>query len=85
MEIRDLALPRLCREFTLVRKRGFTINDQRTEIGLTAVAVAIRDLAGSPVAAVAIAMPSARFHLDRIPARVSGPHASTSTIERTLA
>ncbi|MER5624351.1 IclR family transcriptional regulator C-terminal domain-containing protein [Streptosporangium sp. NPDC002544] len=51
-------LPRLHRELTLVRNRGFAINDQRTEAGLTAIAVIVRDLKReAPVAAVAVAMP----------------------------
>ncbi|RSM56709.1 transcriptional regulator [Actinoplanes sp. ATCC 53533] len=67
----EVDLPRLRRELTQVRSRGFAINDQRTEAGLTALAVPIRDPRESAVAAIAIAMPTARFRRDRIAEWVS--------------
>lgn len=60
----EVDLPRLRRGLAQVRGRGFAINDQRTEAGLTALAVPIRDAEGA-VAAVALAMPTARFRRDR--------------------
>jgi DNA-binding IclR family transcriptional regulator len=81
----EVDLPRLRRELALVRKRGFAINDQRTEAGLTAVAVAVRDGSGSPVAAVAVAMPSARFHRDLLPGWVGALHATAAAIGHALA
>jgi DNA-binding IclR family transcriptional regulator len=58
----DPDLSRLRRELALVRKRGFAINDQLTETGLTAIGVAIPEAD----AAVSLAMPSARFDPDRL-------------------
>src|SRR5690349_3252429 len=40
---REVDLAKLRRELTQVRRRGFAINDQRTEAGLTALAVPIRN------------------------------------------
>ncbi|ALG11955.1 IclR family transcriptional regulator [Kibdelosporangium phytohabitans] len=80
----DVNVPRLQRELSLVRKRGFAINDQRTEAGLTALGVVVRDSARAPVAALAIAMPSVRFHRDRVPAWVSALSTTLSAIEHDV-
>lgn len=80
----DVGLPRLRRELALVRKRGFAINDQRTETGLTALATAIRDASGAPVAAAAIAMPTARFHRDHVSSWVAALNRAVSRVEREL-
>ncbi|MFC5105128.1 IclR family transcriptional regulator [Kibdelosporangium philippinense] len=80
----DVGLPRLQRELSLVRKRGFAINDQRTEAGLTAIGVVVRDFARAPVAAVAIAMPTVRFHRDRVPSLVSALGATVAAVEQDL-
>lgn len=53
-----IELPRLKRELTLARRRGFAINDQRTETGLTAVGMLIRNPFGEPEAALSLAMPT---------------------------
>lgn len=80
----DVNLPRVQRELALVRKRGFAVNDQRTEAGLTALGVVVRDAARAPVAGLAIAMPSVRFHRDRVPGWVSALGATLSAIEQEL-
>jgi IclR family acetate operon transcriptional repressor len=84
-ESEEVDLARLRRELTLVRKRGFAINDQLTEAGLTALAVVVRDPAATPVAAVAIAMPSVRFHRDRIAGWIGALKEAVSGIEHSLA
>lgn len=61
-----IELPRLKRELALVRKRGFAINDQRTETGLTAVGMLIRNPVGEPGAGLSLAMPTARFDRDML-------------------
>nr|WSY56819.1 IclR family transcriptional regulator [Streptomyces sp. NBC_00886] len=80
----DVDLPRLRRELALVRKRGFAINDQRTEAGLTALGVVVRAPSASPIAGVAIAMPTVRFHRDHIPTWISALTAAASAIEHDL-
>ncbi|MFC4499264.1 MULTISPECIES: IclR family transcriptional regulator [Streptomyces] len=80
----EVDLPRLRRELALVRRRGFAINDQRTETGLTALAVPLRAPDGSPLAAIALALPSARFHRDRVTEWVSALSATAAAITRAL-
>jgi DNA-binding IclR family transcriptional regulator len=80
----DVNLPRVQRELALVRRRGFAVNDQRTEAGLTALGVVVRDSARAPVAALAIAMPSVRFHRDRVPGWISALGVTLSAIEQEL-
>ncbi|MGB3438171.1 MAG: IclR family transcriptional regulator [Actinophytocola sp.] len=78
----DADLPALRREVRRVRRQGFAVNDQRTEAGVTAIGRALRDQAGSPVAAVSIAMPTARYDRTRLPEWVALLTATTSAIER---
>lgn len=78
-------LTRLRRELALVRKRGFAINDQRTEAGVTAIGMALHDPAGQPSAALSIAVPTARFDRDALPGWVSAMSATIAGIERDLA
>lgn len=58
---------RVRRELRTVRRRGFAVNEQETETGLTAVGAALPVEAGAPPAAISLAMPSARFARDRLP------------------
>ncbi|WP_406462439.1 IclR family transcriptional regulator [Streptomyces sp. NBC_01622] len=51
----------LIRELRLVRRRGFAVNDQRTESGVTALAMAVRGGSGAPRAAISLALPTVRF------------------------
>lgn len=57
----DEAAAHLRRELPGVRRRGYAVNDQRTEAGLTAVGVALPRVAGMPLASIALAMPTARY------------------------
>jgi IclR family transcriptional regulator, acetate operon repressor len=81
----DVDLPRLRRQLAMVRKRGFAINDQQTETGLTAVGLAVRDPYGQPCAAISIAMPRARFDRDQLPMWVGAISATVALVERDLA
>lgn len=81
----EVDLRRLRRELSLVRKRGFAINDRRSETGLTAVGMAIRDPSGKPGAAISLAMPTARFDRDRLPEWVTELSTTTTLIERDFA
>ena len=73
---------RLTRELGQVRRRGFAINDQMTEAGLTAIGMAIG--ADEPVAAISIALPSARFRRDMLPVWVRALTAATGDVESAL-
>jgi DNA-binding IclR family transcriptional regulator len=58
---------RLERELRTVRRRGFAVNDQETETGLTAVGVAVPDPQGTVRAALSLAVPTARYSRERLP------------------
>lgn len=70
----------LQRELVRVRRRGFALNDRRTEAGVTAIGRAVAGTA----AAVSIAMPTARFSRDRVPGWAAALTAATDRIEREL-
>lgn len=57
----------LARELTAVRQRGYGLADQEAEMGVTAVAVAIRGRSGIVRGTVSVAGPSLRFPPARIP------------------
>ena len=57
----------LRRELRAVRRRGFAINDQQTERGLTAVGVAVPPAGGVSGAALSVAVPTVRYSRDRLP------------------
>ncbi|MGH8827067.1 MAG: IclR family transcriptional regulator [Jiangellaceae bacterium] len=80
----DVDLPALLRELTLVRRRGFAINDQLTEQGVTALGRAIHAPGGEAVAAVSLAMPTARFSRARLREWVGALAATGAGIESTL-
>lgn len=61
-------LEKVRRELRSVRRRGYALNDQQTETGVTAVGVALPPLAGMPLASIALAMPTARYSVQRLPA-----------------
>ncbi len=81
----DVDLARLRRQLALVRKRGFAINDQQTEAGLTALGMGIRDTVGLTRAALSIALPSARFERDQVTRWVSALADTVAAVERDLA
>jgi DNA-binding IclR family transcriptional regulator len=66
-DLDEETVSRLQRELRTVRRRGFAVNDQATEAGLTAVGVAVPAGAGLPPAALSLAMPSVRYSRDRLP------------------
>lgn len=75
----------LRRELAAVRRRGYAINDQRTEAGLTALGRAVVDPAGIPVAAVSLALPTARFRKAAVPGWAAALAGAATAIERDLA
>jgi DNA-binding IclR family transcriptional regulator len=81
----EVDLPRLLRDLRRVRRQDFAVNDQGTEAGVTAIGHPIRGPRGTPVAAVSVAMPTARYNHDRLPEWVAALGAITANIERELA
>jgi DNA-binding IclR family transcriptional regulator len=57
---------RLFEDLAAVRRTGVAVNLERSERGLAAVGVAVRDSAGDTVAAVSLSMPTARYERERV-------------------
>jgi IclR family acetate operon transcriptional repressor len=74
----------LLRELRRIRRRGFALNDRSTEPGVTAVGRAVRVPAGETPAALSIAMPTARFHRDRLAGLAAELARTAERIERDL-
>lgn len=62
---------RVRRELAQIRRTGFSINNQRTEAGLTAIGMPVRRADGEAVAAISVGMPSVRFTKEKIPGWVA--------------
>lgn len=77
-------LDTLRRELERVRRRGYAINVEESEIGIAAVGMCIRGPAGEPVAALAVAAPSARLTRRRIPELVPTIVEATRRISAAL-
>nr|WP_246324783.1 IclR family transcriptional regulator C-terminal domain-containing protein [Petropleomorpha daqingensis] len=75
---------RLQRELRGIRRRGFAVNDQETETGLTAVGAAVPTPPGAPPAAISVAMPRARYSRDRLPEWGAAVTAAGAAIARDL-
>jgi IclR family transcriptional regulator, acetate operon repressor len=58
-KLRDL--PSLRRQLARVRRQGYGVNTQESEAGLIAFGVSVRSRAGRPMAALTVAIPTARF------------------------
>jgi DNA-binding IclR family transcriptional regulator len=78
------ALERLHRELRAVRRRGFAVNDQQTEKGLSAVGVALPGVEGIPPASLALAMPTARWSPGSVPAWSADLTAAAGEIASAL-
>jgi DNA-binding IclR family transcriptional regulator len=83
-DLNEEAVSRLQRELRTVRRRGFAVNDQATEAGLTAVGVAVPAGADLPAAALSLAMPSVRYSRDRLPEWGTALAAAAAAIGRDL-
>jgi len=58
---------RLKQELSLVRRRGYALDDEEQAVGLRCVAAAIHDEYGEPLAALSLSGPKARLTDERIP------------------
>jgi IclR family transcriptional regulator, acetate operon repressor len=80
----EATVARLQRELRTVRRRGFAVNDQETEAGLTAVGVAVPPAGGLPGAALSVSAPSARYSRDRLPVWGTALSGAAAAIAREL-
>ncbi|MEO7124088.1 MAG: IclR family transcriptional regulator [Lacisediminihabitans sp.] len=77
-------LAKLEAELKTIRTRGYSVNIGETQIGLWAVAVAIRDKAGQAVAALAIATPTSRMEPSDIAVRVQALRETAEALSADL-
>lgn len=75
----------LQREMRLARRRGYAINNQRTETGVTAVGRAVHGADGRAEAAISISLPTARFSRTVLPRLVAALATTSADIERAVA
>ncbi|SDP13337.1 transcriptional regulator, IclR family [Klenkia soli] len=73
---------RVHRDLRGVRRRGFALNDQATEVGLTAVGVPVPGAPGG--AAISLAMPRVRFSRDRLPGWVTALTSTAAAVAADL-
>jgi DNA-binding IclR family transcriptional regulator len=71
---------RLLRQLRQVRKNGYAVNEGESENGITAVAVPIRNPAGTAVAAIAVSLPSIRVVEHGLPALVAAALRTSAQI-----
>jgi IclR family acetate operon transcriptional repressor len=80
----DLDLGRLRKQLALVRNRGFAVNDQETEAGVTAVGAAILGQDAAPLGALSLALPSARFDRSDLPSYAERLRAACDAVSEDL-
>jgi len=78
-------LRRLRAELARIRRSGFAVNQGRSERGVTAIGVPVRDDAGRAVAGLSTSIPSARYDKERLPLLVAALHKAAGGIEADLA
>lgn len=79
------ARAKLERELRTVRRRGYAVNDQGTEAGLTAVGVAVPAAGGFSGAAISLAAPTARCSRELLPVWGAALVRAAADIARDLA
>jgi DNA-binding IclR family transcriptional regulator len=78
-------LAKLRKELARVRRAGFALNQGRSERGVVAVGVPLRDADGTAIAALSVSMPSVRYDRHELPALVATLHLAAGAIEADLA
>jgi IclR family transcriptional regulator, KDG regulon repressor len=61
------SLSQLLTDLRVIRKRGYSVDNEEIEIGLRCVGAPIKDYTGAMVAAISVAAPSARLSSQKIP------------------
>lgn len=71
-------------ELRRVRRNGFAVNRERSERGLVAVGVLVRDRDGTAVAGLSVSMPSVRYDPQRLQTLVATLNTTAHALERDL-
>ncbi|MFI1564232.1 IclR family transcriptional regulator [Streptomyces sp. NPDC020490] len=78
-------LGRLRTELRRLRRNGFAVNKERSERGLVAVGVPVRDRDGTAVAGLSVSMPSVRYDPHRLQSLAATLAATAHALEKDLA
>lgn len=78
-------LARLRTELRRLRRNGFAVNKERSERGLVAVGVPVRDRDGTTLAGLSVSMPSVRYDPHRLQSLVKDLGAAARALEDDLA
>lgn len=71
-------------ELAGVRARGFAMNVDESEPGISAVGVALHHRSGSAVGALSVSVPSVRFSLEKVPALVEALRSVGRRVEAVM-
>lgn len=71
-------------ELERVRRNGFALNRERSERGLVAIGVAVRDSDGTAQAGLSVSMPSVRYEPRRLETLVATLNAAARAVEADL-
>jgi IclR family transcriptional regulator, acetate operon repressor len=82
-KLRDL--PSLRRQLARVRRQGYGVNNEESEPGLTAIGASIRARSGRPLAALSVAVPTARFDPRHEPELAAKVMAAAGAAQRAVA
>jgi DNA-binding IclR family transcriptional regulator len=77
-------LPALRAELARIRRAGFVVNKERSERGLTAIGVPVRDPEGTAVAGLSVSMPSVRYDRHQLRTLVSTLRSAAHGLESDL-
>lgn len=78
-------LDQLRAELARVRRNGFVVNQGRSERGVVAIGVPLRDADGTALAGLSVSMPSGRYDRHRLPSLVSALTRAAGAVESDLA
>ncbi|AJE42972.1 IclR family transcriptional regulator [Streptomyces nodosus] len=78
-------LARLRAELKKLRRNGFAVNKERSERGLIAVGVPVRDRDGTALAGLSVSMPGVRYDPHRLQSLVTALSAAARALEDDLA
>ncbi|WP_432102217.1 IclR family transcriptional regulator [Streptomyces sp. bgisy091] len=76
---------RLRTELRRLRRNGFAVNKERSERGLVAVGVPVRDEDGTALAGLSVSIPSVRYDPHRLRSLVDTLESAARALERDLA
>jgi DNA-binding IclR family transcriptional regulator len=65
----------LLAELAAIRRRGYALDQEEREVGVTCIAAVVRDDTGAPVAAISAAGP-----IDRLPRELEGSEMATQVV-----